>query len=45
MIREYCKEYGIKNKEKNQILKEFGSIENFRKAYIEYANGDIKYAK
>ena len=35
-IEEVCKEYGIKNKEKNQILKEFGSIENFRKAYIEY---------
>lgn len=35
-IEEVCKEYGIKNKEKNQILKEFGSIENFKKAYIEY---------
>ena len=35
-VEDVCKEYGIKNKEKNQILKEFGSIENFRKTYIEY---------
>ena len=33
---EFYEEYGIDDKEKRQIINEFGNVDNFRKAYIEY---------
>ena len=35
-IEEFCEEYGIGDKEKRQIINEFGNIEKLKKSYIKY---------